>query len=222
MIRGVILDVDGTLVLSNDAHAWAIVQAFGEAGYHVPFEQVRPLIGMGTGKLIRSIEPDLSPDDGVGKQIKERQTEIFLDRFAPHLVASPGTRELVEYMEEQGLKLAIGTSAKQQELDILLKIAGIDDLVKIRTSASDVETAKPAPDIVQAAVEKLDLSPDGVMMLGDTPFDIESAARSDVETIAVTCGGWSRDQLAGARAVYDSPADLLAHYMDSPLAVTAW
>lgn len=222
MIRGVILDVDGTLVLSNDAHAWAIVQAFAEAGYQVPFEQVRPLIGMGTDQLIRSVEPDVSPEDGAGTQIKERQTEIFLDRFAPDLVASPGARELVQYMQEQGLKLAIGTSAKQRELDTLLKIAGIDGLVQLRTSATDVEKAKPAPDIVKTAMEMLDLSSDSVMMLGDTPFDIESAARSGVETLAVTCGGWSRDQLAGARAVYDSPADLLAQYMDSPLAVTAW
>lgn len=222
MIRGVILDVDGTLVLSNDAHAWAIVQAFGESGYQVPFEQVRPLIGMGTDQLIRSIKPDLSPDDGAGKQIKERQTEIFLDRFAPNLVASPGARELVEYMRGRGLKLAIGTSAKQRELDTLLAIAGIGDLVELRTSASDVETAKPAPDIVTAALEKLELSADGVMMLGDTPFDIESAARSGVDTLAVTCGGWSRDELAGARAVYDSPADLLAQYVDSLLAITAW
>lgn len=222
MIRGVILDVDGTLVLSNDAHAWAIVQAFAEAGFQVPFEQVRPLIGMGTDQLIRSVEPQLSPDESAGKQIKERQGEIFLDRFAPDLVASPGARELVRHMQEQGLKLAIGTSAKERELDTLLKIAGIDNLVELRTSASDVQTAKPAPDIVTAALEKLGLAADDVMMLGDTPFDIEAAARSGVETLAVTCGGWSRDELAGARAVYDSPADLLVHYMGSPLAVTAW
>ncbi len=222
MIRGVILDVDGTLVLSNDAHAWAIVQAFAEAGFQVPFEQVRPLIGMGTDQLIRSVEPQLSPDESASKQIKERQGEIFLDRFAPNLVASPGARELVRHMQEQGLKLAIGTSAKERELDTLLKIAGIDNLVELRTSASDVQTAKPAPDIVTAALEKLGLAADDVMMLGDTPFDIESAARSGVETLAVTCGGWSRDELAGARAVYDSPADLLVHYMGSPLAVTAW
>lgn len=222
MIQGVILDVDGTLVLSNDAHAWAIVQAFAEAGFQVPFEQVRPLIGMGTDQLIRSVEPQLSSDESAGKQIKERQGEIFLDRFAPDLVASPGARELVRHMQEQGLKLAIGTSAKERELDTLLKIAGIDNLVELRTSASDVQTAKPAPDIVTAALEKLGLAADDVMMLGDTPFDIESAARSGVETLAVTCGGWSRDELAGARAVYDSPADLLAHYMGSLLAVTAW
>lgn len=222
MIRGVILDVDGTLVLSNNAHAWAIVAAFAEAGYQVPFERVRPLIGMGTGQLIKSIEPELNENDGAGKQIKERQSEIFLERFVPDLEPAPGSRDLVRYMQDQGLKLAIGTSAKQQELDTLLKIAGIDDLVKLRTSASDVEKAKPSPDIVKAALEKLDLANDGVMMLGDTPFDIEAAARSGVETLAVTCGGWSRDELAGARAVYDNPADLLEHYGDSPLAATAW
>ncbi len=222
MIRGVILDIDGTLVLSNDEHARAMVAAFVEAGYQVPFERVRPLIGMGTGQLIKSVQPELSEDEGAGKQIKERQSEIFLERFVPDLKAAPGSRDLVQYMLDQGLKLAIGTSAKDQELDTLLKIAGIDDLVKLRTSASDVEHAKPAPDIVKVALDKLDLANDGVMMLGDTPFDIESAARSGVETLAVTCGGWSRDELAGALAVYNDPADLLEHYVDSPLAVTAW
>ncbi len=216
-VRGVILDVDGTLVLSNSAHAWAIVQAFAEQNIAVAYQQVRPLIGMGSELLIRSIKPELSLDQGAGKEIARRQGEIFLERFAPELVASPGARELVQYMKDQGMKLAIGSSASQKELETLLKIAGISDLVPIRTSASDVGTAKPSPQIVEVAMKKLELKPREVVMLGDTPFDIESAARSNVYTIAVTCGGWGRDQLARALAVYASPADLLERYASSPL-----
>ena len=55
-------------------------------------------------------------------------------------------------------------------------------------------------------------------MIGDTAYDIEAAEKVHVRTIAFRCGGWKDADLAGAIAIYDGPADLLAHYDCSPLA----
>lgn len=216
-IGGVILDVDGTLLLSNDAHAHAWVEAFAAFGYAIPFEQVRPLIGMGGDKLVPALVPDLSSTDGVGKQIADRRKAIFLTRYAPTLQPAPGARALVERLRGDGLHLIIASSAKRDELETLLTAAQVDDLVKERVTSSDAKESKPAPDVVGVALDTIGLPPGQVVMLGDTPYDIESAGKVGVRTLAVRCGGADDARLAGATAIFDDPADLLAHYDTSLL-----
>lgn len=215
--KGVILDVDGTLVLSNDAHARAWVDAFAEQGYDVPFERVRPLIGMGGDKLIPAVAPGLSEDTEPGKTIAERRKEIFSQRYVSSLEPAPGARELVRRLVDEGLKVVVASSARSEELAALLQAANVGDLIEDATTASDADESKPAPDIVGAALETLGLPADDVVMLGDTPYDIESAQGCGVGVIAVRCGGWRDHDLRDAIAIYDDPADLMAHYAESPL-----
>ncbi|AFZ32335.1 HAD-superfamily hydrolase, subfamily IA, variant 1 [Gloeocapsa sp. PCC 7428] len=217
MVQAVILDVDGTLVLSNDAHAQSWVDAFAEYGYHISFEQVRPLIGMGGDQVIPRMVPGLNKEEGDGKKISERRKELIIEKYGPKLEAAPGARELVQRMKQQGLKLIIASSATSQELEVLLKAAQVDDLLNEATTSSDAEASKPEPDIVEAALSKLQVQPDAVLMLGDTPYDIQAASAAGVDTIAVRCGGFEDAQLKGAKAIYDDPADLLAHYDESLL-----
>ncbi|HEX6289981.1 MAG TPA: HAD family hydrolase [Herpetosiphonaceae bacterium] len=216
-LQGAILDVDGTLVLSNDAHAQAWVEAFAEHGYAVPFERVRPLIGMGGDKLLPAVIPGLSDRQGVGKAIAERRKAIFAECYAPTLKPASGARQLLLRLRDDGLRLIVASSAKKDELESLLKAAQVEDLIADATTSSDAEESKPAPDIVGAALEKLGLEPAQVIMLGDTPYDIESAGACGVGVIAVRSGGFDDRQLADACAIYDDPADLLAHYESSPL-----
>ena len=215
-IRGIILDIDGTLVDSNDAHAKAWVEAFAEHHIHVAFEQVRPLIGMGGDKLLPKVA-NVSEDTPLGKAIGERRGEIFKTRYLPHIKAFPSTRELLLRVRDDGLKLAVASSAKEEELKPLLKIAGIEDLIEEKTSSDDADHSKPAPDIVKAALDGAGLAADEALMLGDTPYDIESASRAGVKVIAFRSGGWDDAHLAEAIAIYDDPADLLAHYDESPI-----
>lgn len=215
---GVILDMDGTLVLSNDAHAQAWVEAFAAYGYEIKFEQVRPLIGMGGDQVIPRLVPELNGKEGVGKQIADRRKELILDKFGPRLSPTKGARELVQKMQREGLQLIIASSATEQEMGILLKVAQVDDLLQEFTTSSDAEESKPAPDIVEAALKQAQLSADRTVMLGDTPYDVESAARAGVGLIAFRTGGFSDEQLSGAIAIYDDPADLLDQYDRSPLA----
>lgn len=217
MTRGVILDVDGTLLLSNDAHARAWVEAFAASGYAVPFARVRPLIGMGGDRVIATLAPGLTDQEGEGKAIAGRRQAIFLRQYAPGLAPAPGARALVERLRRDGMRLVVASSARRAELDALLKAAHVDDLLTETTTSDDAEESKPAPDIVRVALSKLEMAPEVVVMLGDTPYDIIAADKAGAEMIAVRCGGWGDADLAGAAAIYDDPADLLAHYTGSLL-----
>lgn len=216
-IRGIILDVDGTLVDSNDAHAHAWVEALNESGYHHSFEEVRRLIGMGGDNLLPTLT-GLQSDSSDGKLINDRWREIFETNYMPDLQAFPQVRPLLERIRADGLQLVVASSAEQNQLKKLLDIAHVQDLIEQETSSDDAENSKPAPDIVQAALKRLGDAPKQTVMLGDTPYDIESAGKAGVPVIALRCGGWDDAGLAGALAIYDDPADLLAHYDDSPLA----
>lgn len=222
-LQGVILDVDGTLVLSNDAHAQGWVEAFAAFGYEVKFEQVRPLIGMGGDQIVPKFAPGLDSKEGKGKEIADRRKELIINKFGSNLAPANGARELLQKMQQEGLRLLIATSATSQELSVLLKAARVDDLLSQDEAAtsSDAEKSKPEPDIVEVALSKLDMQPDSVVMLADTPYDIESASKAGVGVIAFRCGGFDDSQLKDAIAIYNDPADLLAQYDSSPLASVA-
>ena len=216
-IYAVIFDVDGTLVDSNDAQARSWVDALKEFGYSVPYEKVRPLIGMGGDKVLPETI-GVQKDSEKGKQISKRRSEIFKEKYLPNVRPFPDAQKLLDRMREQGLKLAIATSAQPDELRPLLQIVGAADLIEDKTSARDVKSSKPDPDVMQVALKRVGYPPNEVVMIGDTPYDIEAARKVGVGTIAFRCGGWSDSDLAGAIAIYNDPADLLAHYDSSPLA----
>jgi HAD superfamily hydrolase (TIGR01509 family) len=214
LLKGVIFDIDGTLVDSNDAHAQSWVDTFAEAGYEVPFEAVRPLIGMGADKLLpQTIE--IAHDSEEGKRLIQRRSEIFRERYLPRLKPLKGSRDLVSRVRADGLKPIVATSAKDEELKGLLKAARVDDLMEEKATASDAKRSKPDPDIVHAAIEESAIPPGQLVMIGDTPYDVEAAAKADIRTIAFRSGGWADEALRGAVEIYDGPADLLAHYDSS-------
>ncbi|MBW4445126.1 MAG: HAD family hydrolase [Plectolyngbya sp. WJT66-NPBG17] len=219
-VKGVLLDIDGTLVDSNDAHAHAYIEAFAEHGYDVDFNQVRSMIGMGGDQLIPRIVPSLSGKEGEGKEIADRRKELIMKKFGADLAPTQGSRQLIEKLRQKGYELVISSSATTEELSVLLKAAQVDDLLDqdLATTSSDANASKPEPDLIEATLEKGHLKADEAIMLGDTPYDIQAANAAGVRVIAFRSGGFSDEQLANAIEIYDSPADLLAHFDQSPLA----
>ncbi len=217
MIKGVLLDIDGTLVLSNDAHARSWVAAFAHFDYEIAYYKVRRLIGMGGDKLMPQLVPGLESESENGQQISNYRSKIFLDKYALKLKPAPGSRALIKRLQKDGLKLMIASSAKDKELKSLLQAAHVDDLLREATTSDDVDNSKPDPDIVHAALTKIGLPPQQVLMLGDTPYDLEAVSKAGLALIALRCGGWNDKDLAGALAMYNDPADLLDHYETSPL-----
>lgn len=217
-VRGVLLDVDGTLVDSNTAHARAWAIAFSEAGLDAPpIDEIRRLIGMGGDKLLPAAV-GLSERSPLGQRLAERRSTLFAERFLPLLEPTPGAADLVAALEARGLSVAIATSAKPEELRGLLERGGVPPSLADRAaSGEDVEASKPDPGVVHAALGRLGLSADEVVFVGDTPYDVEAGNRAGVAVVALRSGGWSDDDLAGAAAVYAHPADLVAHLDDSPI-----
>jgi HAD superfamily hydrolase (TIGR01509 family) len=178
---------------------------------------VRPLLGMGGDKLLPTVVPGLSEQEGMGQRIAQRRREVFLSTYVQTLRPAPGSRDLVRHLADMGLRLVVASSAKREELAALLQAAQVADLLTETTTSDDADDSKPAPDIVQVALRKLGMPPTDAVMLGDTPYDIESAGKAGVRTIAFRCGGSDDTRLRGACAIFDDPADLLAHYVSSPL-----
>ena len=213
----VILDVDGTLVDSNDAHARAWVDAFTAFKVPVSYERVRRSIGMGGDKLMPAVS-GLEEESDLGKKISKHRAETFRSTYLPGIRSFDRTRELIERFLDEGLILAVASSAKKDELTPLLERAGVHDLIQKRTSSDDAENSKPDPDIVSAALKRAGVPAGEAIMLGDTPYDVEAATRAGIAIVGVECGGWSAAELGRALVVYRDPADILAHYEDTPFA----
>jgi HAD superfamily hydrolase (TIGR01509 family) len=204
-LRGVLLDLDGTLLESNDAHARAWVDAFREADRNVPYEVVRPLIGLDGDRLITALA-DLDPEGEEARRISDRHTARFLERYLSECEPTPGARALVERLLEEGLTVCAATSSRREEANATLEAAGVADLVPCATSADDVEQGKPHPQMLQAALDAAGLEAETTILVGDTPYDVEAGLEARVGVVAVRCGGSGDAELSGALAVYDDPA----------------
>jgi HAD superfamily hydrolase (TIGR01509 family) len=210
-VSAVLFDVDGTLIDSNGAHAESWAQALTEHGVSCSADQVRPLIGMGSDKLLPAIA-SLAEDSGEGQAIAARKKELFARRL-PLLRPTPGARELVACLHAQGKTMVVATSAGREEMDAILRQAGVADLFARRTSSDDAEESKPDPDIVLAALTRARTAASATVMIGDTPYDIEAARRAGVGAVALRCGGyWPDGALGGALGILDDPHDLLTRW----------
>ena len=218
-VTTVLLDVDGTLVDSNDAHALAWVRAFAEEGVEVPFDAVRRLIGMGGDKLMPRVS-SFTDDSKEGKRVATKRQEIFAREFLPRLQPFRDAGRLVAELKRRGLTAVAASSAKAEELRPLLRIAQAEALLDGATSSSDADESKPSPDIIHAALAQAHAEARNAVMIGDTPYDIQAATAAGVRCIAFRCGGWGDKDLDRAIAIYDGPWELLARFDDSLLATS--
>ena len=212
----VLLDVDGTLVDTTYHHALAWARAFRSLDVDVALWEVHRAIGMGGDKLMPEVS-GIAEDSPQGAAIAGRRTQIFRERFLPTLRAFPDAGRLVSAIKARGLRTVAASSAKRDELEPLLAIAGAGSLMDEKTSGDDADASKPDPDIVHAALDRVGAKAADALMIGDTPYDVDAARRAGVAAIAFRCGGWTDGDLEGAIAVYDGPWDLLARLDESPL-----
>ena len=216
MYTAVLLDIDGTLVDSNDAHAHAWVAAFADSSVTVDFARVRRCIGMGGDKLMPEVS-GIEEDSPEGRQIAKRRGEIFMAEWLPRLQPFRDVDRLVSALKARGLAVVAASSAKKKELRALLDLAGVASMLDGATSSDDADESKPDPDIVEAALKQAKAGAREAVMVGDTPYDVEAASRAGVAAIGFRCGGWRDADLTGALAIYDGPWDLLAGLEDSPI-----
>jgi len=210
----VLFDIDGTLLDSNWFHTVSWWQALREAGEDIAMARIHPLIGMGSDQLL---------EDLLGEE-REGLSDLHAKYYAPYkdqLHRFPGAADLLASVAGRGAQVVLATSSKQEDLEQLLAAIGADDGVIDEVVHGDmVSSSKPAPDIFAVALERLGLDPEETMVVGDTRWDIDAAAKVGLSVVAVLTGGSTREQLqeAGAVGVYQDVAELLDHLDDSPLA----
>lgn len=219
MPKAAIFDVDGTLLDSVDLHALAWHEAMVKFGHDVGFEQARSQIGKGGDKLIPHFLSAEAQQDH-GRELKEWRGKRFKSAYLPLVRPFSAVPDLLRRVRDAGLRIAVASSAKKDELDKYLATAGIADLVDVTTSSDDVEESKPSPDIFEVALKKLDTAAGDAIAIGDTPYDAEAAGKAGIPTIGVLSGGFTEVSLrqAGCVQVYAGPAALLACFGDTLLA----
>ena len=205
----VLFDMDGTLVDSNYLHAVCWWEAFTQAGYDVPMAQIHRAIGMGSDQLLDALLPagrDQTGDDGV-RAAHGTLYATYWSRQRP----LPGAADLLRACKKRGLTVVLASSADALEFAVLRAVLDADDAIDEATSSADVELSKPAPDLVQVALDKARVPPDAAVFVGDTVWDVRACGKAGVSCIGLLSGGIGRAELldAGAAEVYDGPAELL-------------
>ena len=212
-----LFDVDGTLVDTSYLHAVTWWEALRQAGHTVPMAQVHRAVGLGTDQLLdRLLGEDRDPDGTDG--LSAAHSALYA-AYWPSLQPLPGAARLLRACAERGWTVVLATSAKDQELQALRKALDADDVIADAVTDDDVDTAKPAPDLVEQALAKADAAADRAVFVGDTPWDVRAAHRAGVRCIGVLSGGVSRAELleAGAEEVYQDTAELADRLSDSLL-----
>jgi len=208
---GTILDIDGTLVDSNYHHVVSWHHAFLDIDQEVPCWRILRLIGRSGDELVSALLGDELAGKH-GEHLKKLHTNYFVD-FAPLVRPLPGARELLEAIVEHGWRSVLATSAGEEELAVLRSALDADDLITAVTSAADAERAKPHPDIVAIALQRVDARPEDAVFVGDAVWDVQAAKQADVPAVAVLSGGTARQDLdeAGAAQIYDGPPEVREH-----------
>ena len=215
-VRAVLFDLDGTLVDSNAFHVDAWDRVFREGGHVIDREAIAGQIGKGGDLLVPALLPDAPKAEQ--ERLATRHGEVFKARYLDLVRPFPDAAALLRRVKDSGRKVVLASSANGEELDHYVALLGVADLLTATTSKDDVSTSKPAGDIFAAALAKAGVSPHHAIVVGDTPYDIEAAAKCGIATIAVRSGGFEANALAAAIARYDDAAALLSDFDRSPLA----
>ena len=216
--RAALFDIDGTLIDSNELHVKAWNEAFREAGCEIALDSIRAQIGKGGDNLLPALLPDAGND--VHQRISKRNGEIFKSRYLALARPFAEATALLRKVHADRWQVVLASSAERAEIDHYIDLLGVADVVAASAGIDDVKQSKPAPDIFAASLHKVSVAPENAVVIGDTVWDIEAAAKIGVRSVAVRSGGVATRALkqAGASVVYENAEALLAQYHTSPFA----
>jgi HAD superfamily hydrolase (TIGR01549 family) len=211
-----VLDVDGTLVDTNYHHAIAWYRAFRQHELTLPVWRIHRHIGMGGDQLVAALAGQ-RVEDRQGDSIRASETALYADLIG-EVQPFADARRLMELLDGRGHRLVLASSGKRDEVDHYLDLLEVRGLIEAWTTSADVEQTKPDPDLVVTAIGKV--GGGDAVMVGDSTFDCQAAARAGVPTLAILTGGFSEQELreAGAASVFESLSELCEHLDETPLA----
>jgi HAD superfamily hydrolase (TIGR01549 family) len=206
MATAAILDVDGTLVDTNYHHAVAWYRAFRRHGVTLPAWRIHRHIGMGGDQLLAAVAGE-EVERRCGDAVREAEGELYME-LIDEVEPLDGARELIAELKGRVDSVVLASSAKEREVDHYLDLLDAREIADAWTTSADVESTKPEPDLVHTALRKVGAE-DG-LMIGDTTWDCEAAARAGAPAVGVLTGGFCERDLrdAGAVAVFESVNEL--------------
>ena len=217
-MNAVIFDIDGTLIDSVDLHAKAWQDSFAHFGIRLTFTEVRNQIGKGGDELVPTFLSKKQINE-FGEELQEWRSQHFKNTYMGEVKPFHDSNHLLQRVKKSGKLIAVGSSAKKDELDYYLQLLKAKDLFDVITSADDVDKSKPNPDIFQVVLSKLQTSTSETIVVGDSPYDAEAAKKMGLPTIGFLSGGFPKEWLvsAGAIKIYRGPTELLEKYDCSPI-----
>lgn len=210
-LETLLLDIDGTLIDSNDKHAHCWVEAFRHFGKDVPWDEVRMQIGKG-GDLLVPDTLDAREMREFGEKLKKYRGELWKKNYMRRVRPFPGAVEAVHELHGRGITIALASSSNPDEVEYYVELLGVADLLAETTSKEDAEVSKPSPEIFEAALERTGADPARSLAVGDTPYDVLAAHRIPVAVAAVLCGGFPRESLAKAEFLFDDLPALVKEF----------
>lgn len=215
----VLVDMDGTLVDSNAAHAHSFIDAFEKNGItHIQFHHIQKLIGM-SGMQILCHVLDEETFTRLGEKINADRIRIFQERYMDQVQPFPMALPLLELLKTQGKRVAILSNSPPHVVQTFIRKLNIEALIDGATTSHDIPEGKPHPVAIEAACEKYGFAPGQTIYLGDSPYDVIAAHEFSMETIGVTTGGYSKQELldTGALAVYADLGEIYQEYQQTVL-----
>lgn len=203
----VIFDIDGTLTDSTYHHAVAWHRAFARHDIVIPLWRIHRTIGMGGDKLVAEVAGD-EVEERHGDSLRDAWREEYVE-IKSEVAPLAGGTELIRELVRRGYRVALASSGDPEFADEALDDLDIRDDVTVLKTSEDVDGSKPEPDLIETTLESLE-GPRAVLV-GDTPYDVESAERAGIRCICLRSGGYSEAELtdAGAALVVDVPEDLI-------------
>jgi HAD superfamily hydrolase (TIGR01509 family) len=208
LLRGILFDIDGTLVDSNEIHVECWIEAFAHFGKRIEWDVMFHQIGKGGDLLV----PDLLSAREMrkfGKDLQSYRAKLFERKYMNRVEPFPGITECLRALRERGIKLALASSSNENEVEYYTDLLGAGDLIEGSTSKKDASFSKPSPEIFEAALDRVGTEPERTMVVGDTPYDILAAHRCALPIVAVLSGGYERKLLTKAEYLFDSVEELV-------------
>ena len=208
LLEGILFDIDGTLVDSNDVHTQCWLEAFEHFGKKLEWSDVRHQIGKGGDLLV----PDLLNAREMrqfGEKLKKYRGELYKDKYMKTVKPFPRVDEHLHELHAMGVKLALASSSNPDEVEYYTELLGAGPLIEGSTSKEDAAHSKPSPEIFEAALDRIGTAPDRTLVVGDTPYDILAAHRVALPIVAVLCGGFERKLLGKAEFLFDDVEEML-------------
>ena len=201
-LKAILLDIDGTLVDSNDKHTDCWVEAFAHFGKEVDWKVIRQQIGKGGDQLV----PDTLNAREMrkfGEELKEYRGKLWTKDYMKTVEPFPGVQDALRELRQRKIKLAFASSSNENEVEYYVSLLGAEEMLEGSTSKKDAQFSKPSPEIFQAALEQVGTKRERTLVAGDTPYDVLAAHRAGVAIAALLCGGFPRDLLAKAEFLFD-------------------